>query len=329
MPEIRPFTSVRILRIACQLWFKKNHPQSRLWFVSQGTQSPRPRAGLDQVVDVVLFGDFLDLLERAHCWPRNKYRLWVLSEACRDVCVKILGLRPEQVGVIPRYELFPAPRKTRSLPSKSQEWTLVFSGRVRTGKNVDLCLRVTSLLQTRYGERVRLAVVGSFRTEDHRQRFWFYYHALPWKFPPLLHQATDTSSWLKHLFRSPVLIALSEYFYEDFGVSVSQAQHAGWPCIVSDWGGHRDVSGRNVIKIPPRLMGKDQEPAATRSIRAEAVALEIHQQLQKHRREAHAEPRVTRRIPSLPSLLRWVQLISVGCTHSFNACAKPTVNSRH
>lgn len=77
---------------------------------------------------------------------------------------------------------------------------------------------------------------------------------LPWTKPPQYLGDFPEKQWLCGAYENPVAISLSTYLMEDFGVSLAQAQQAGWPCIVSDWGGHADIKGRNIIRVPSQFL---------------------------------------------------------------------------
>lgn len=253
MREIDIFTSSKILEVRCELWFEKRF-STRPWFPTrEGTlRSFRPKTS---VVDAVLFGGFVRQLWDSRHWPKNcEYRLWTLCEGARDVVVDLMGLREDSVGVVPRYALFPLRARPKAFPPANQRWTLVFAGRLIEFKYVEMILRVVSFLQTVHEEPVDLVFYGSFITEQARARFWYLFHTLSWKSPPRVLKPSSPELWTKTRHRNPVFCTFSKFEKEDFGVSVAQAQSAGWPLILSDWGGHRDVEGGNVIRVPPRLI---------------------------------------------------------------------------
>jgi hypothetical protein len=105
--------------------------------------------------NIVLIGDgpfyFANLvlaktLHRAH--------VWVLCSAMHRLVVQGMGLSPSQVTLINRYDLFPAAGPAYKL-SESRSW--VYAGRDFPGKNVELLLRFTSVLQTQFQDERQLA----------------------------------------------------------------------------------------------------------------------------------------------------------------------------
>jgi len=71
-------------------------------------------------------------------------------------------------------------------------------------------------------------------------------------------------------------VNLSTYLYEDFDVSLAQSLEAGWPAIISDWGGHRDVeSSVSVMKIHPAMIGHAHELPELTKLRARSLAAHI------------------------------------------------------
>src|SRR4051794_1037558 len=123
-PAFKAWTSVEILQELCLKWFWTR--ERRLpWFPGRWCdRSLKPRA---EVWDVVLFGDFAEqLLTGAHRWPveARAVRLWVLSHAARAAVARLAGIPEEHVGVVPRYELFPAAARVARSPVPGRPWEL-------------------------------------------------------------------------------------------------------------------------------------------------------------------------------------------------------------
>jgi hypothetical protein len=55
-------------------------------------------------------------------------------------------------------------------------------------------------------------------------------------------------------------------------VSLAQIQMLGWPCLVSDWGGHRDILGDNIVKVPAAFIGCNQDVDTLVTLRAKHIA---------------------------------------------------------
>src|SRR5262249_55975023 len=151
------------------------------------------------------------------------------------------------IGVIPRYELFPAAKEQRAFPRAGAPFTLVFGGRISPSKNVETLLETVSYLQTAHEVSVRLALFGRFdeapEVRDYRARIRRLIKTTPFTDRPRLVEGLGPDQWYRGSFETPILVSLSTFLSEDFGVSVAQAQARGWPCLLSDWGGHRDVRG--------------------------------------------------------------------------------------
>ncbi|MBY0415599.1 MAG: hypothetical protein K2Q18_15605 [Bdellovibrionales bacterium] len=97
-------------------WCEKNFPGG-VYFPGK----MRPLKALNVVpgetINVVLFGDFLIQLLQIKKWKISKtanVRLWVLSHAVKNYLIKRWNFLDKEIGVIPRFELFPLEKKTRS-----------------------------------------------------------------------------------------------------------------------------------------------------------------------------------------------------------------------
>ena len=147
--------------------------------------------------------------------------------------------------------------------------TLVYSGNMSPTKNFDLCLRVVSTLQAQLKQRVNFACYGTFNSsqakddvypntvllpglvESYEDYVRILVSKLPWTTPPSFNGYVHPEKWLQDEMASPAYFNLSCYEMEDFGVSAAQAQAAGWPCLLSDWGGFQDVRGSNIAESHP------------------------------------------------------------------------------
>jgi hypothetical protein len=223
-------------------------------------------------VDVILFGDFVKQILCAHRWPKARFRIWTLSTASKRACTEFLQIKSQAVGVIPRYELFPTKRAAKPWPLKNEKWTLVYGGRISRSKNFLFLLKVTSLLQTQYGEKVKLVCAGGFDQINNIEvdcewplspfetEVMGTVKSLTWTSPPEFIGLKNQDQWTRSVRHSnPVFVSLSRFYMEDFGVAAAQAQQMGWPCLLSNWGGHQDVRGRNVRKIKPEFLNAGRE----------------------------------------------------------------------
>ena len=175
------------------------------------------------------------------------------------------GVPAWQIGTIPRYELLAPAREQRPFPARSEPFTLVFSGRLSPTKNIEMLLKTTAFLQTVQKVPVELALFGSFDNElhvdhepppegerltDYRERVLQCIDELEWTARPRIIHGCGPDDWYRQKLVNPVLVSLSTFLGEDFGVSVAQAQALGWPCLISDWGAHRDVRALAFGKLP-------------------------------------------------------------------------------
>jgi len=236
------------------------------------------------VTDVILFGGFLLRFLESGLWPDHHYRLWVVSTAVRDILVRLCGIPAKHIGLIPRYGILPAAEHPRRLPEIQHDPTaLVFGGRISAVKNIECLLRTVSSLQIDHNCPVSLSLLGAFDDQYHsdygrrahngyEEYLHSLVHALPWSRQPAFLQKMGREEWIKAAGDEPVLINLSSFMMEDFDVSLAQAQAAGWPAIISDWGGHRDAGGMNVMKISPQLIAHSHEPPGVQELKAKALA---------------------------------------------------------
>lgn len=211
-----------------------------------------------EILDVVLFGDYLEQIVNFGQWPMRKgYRIWVLCQSVRSVLVELLGFNSLDIAVIPRDVLLPPARTIKPFPRFDSSFTLIYSGRFVSNKNFDLFLRVASSLQTEYGfENMRVKASGfyPFIERELSAAFSFLILKLNWIEPPEILTHLGPQNWMDDNNEDTVLMTLSKHRREDFGVSLAQARQAGWPCVVSNWGGHKDLNGDGILKIPSSLI---------------------------------------------------------------------------
>src|SRR6185312_12419768 len=138
--SIDTYTSAAVLQRACERWFKSQFG-TRPWLLArEGTlKSFLPDS---PIIDVLLFGGFVRQLWDVRLWPKNcEYRLWTLCEGTRDVMIRMMGVAPESVVVIPRYELFPLGKRMRPFPAAGRKWPLVSGGGLDGLKWIELLIR--------------------------------------------------------------------------------------------------------------------------------------------------------------------------------------------
>lgn len=273
-------TSIEILKRACEGYLGKLGIRPCFADHHDFYRTLESRNG--EVVDVVLFGSYLERFIESGTWPKSRYRFWVLTSCVRDVLTRQLGIPSSAIQVIPRYSLF-ATTTGRPLPDFRREPTaLVFAGRISAVKNIEFLLRTISALQE-YGCPVTLSLFGDPDDQYHydlgrRTHRNFHMHieevlrTLPWKTRPIIRRKMGSDEWLASAPADSVLVSLSSFLKEDFDVSLAQAQAAGWPAIVSDWGGHRSAAGENIMKIPRHMIADSHAPARIQELKSKALA---------------------------------------------------------
>lgn len=273
-------TSIDILMEKCTDWFRRKEINGALWFADSAQPFPYRN---DQTINIILFGGFLRRFLESGNWDFSNARFWVLSSSVKDILSQLLGISSDHIGVIPRYELFPTTSALTPFSSLQEPTTFVFAGRISAVKNIKMLLETVSSLQTDHNCAVQLALIGNYDNQTHSDRGRFDHlkyqediealiQQLPWKFRPSVTAKVGPYQWPLMKFTNPVYVNLSTFMCEDFDVSTAQAQSQGWPCLLSDWGGHQDVLGKNVIKIAPSCIAHDHEPSQVRQIKAKAFA---------------------------------------------------------
>lgn len=268
-------TSIDILREKCTKFLVDEMGATRIWFPDHC--EPYPAAsGIEELTDVVFFGRFAQKFLESGNWLGHDFRLWTLCRAARDVLIQLYKIPAAKIGIIPRYRLFPAsPSSAVKAPPVDESIigrNFVFAGRISPTKNIEALLLSISDLQVNYRRRVTLDLFGSFDSEPHPDRgrrarpdyqevIRDLVQRLPWVTAPTFHGKVEPDAWLRDDWASPCFISLSTFACEDFGVSLAQAQSAGWPAWLSDWGGHRDAIGK-IRRFSISAIGRSGEPEA-------------------------------------------------------------------
>jgi hypothetical protein len=154
-----------------------------------------------------------------------------------------------------------------------------------------MLLRTVSRLQTDHGLPLPLTLFGEFDNlshpdaarriqgrhifDDYRSHLLGLIERLSWKVKPRFAGQVGPHDWLDAAKESSAFISLSTYICEDFGVSLAQAQEAGWPAIVSDWGGHREAFSQGLHRVNPWLIGASYLSPCLIDFHAEIVARQI------------------------------------------------------
>ncbi len=224
-------------------------------FVGEGHLTQWPR---DEVANVVLFGDGLIALGSVLNWPSTKrYRLWALSTANACLIERTFDLPPQSVGVVPRYRLFPREKPEVQFDLTKQDFSLIVASRASEAKNFETTLKVMAAIQRSSRHKITCYVCGPMQEYDLNTQVRPMVDQIQWVTRPQILGDLG-QNWFQFPFENPVLINLSTFIGEDFGVSVAQAQVGGWPLIVTKWGAHKDLLGRNLIFINPVLVLEDR-----------------------------------------------------------------------
>ncbi len=222
-----------------------------------------------QPLNIVLAGGFFARIVNCSEWPKGKYKIWVLCSAAKSVLCSLLKLPAHFIGVIPRYELFPRTAMPNFF-SPDAPSNLVFAGRICEAKGIFPIMEICRSLQIDYGFPINLHFIGDFLELDHplsvqkrapdtnttKQRVRKFIADSKWNQAPRFISAMAHSQWTKAKLENPIFISLSDSSHEDFGVSLAQAQAAGWPSILSAWGAHHDAAGIDTILLPAPPFGK-------------------------------------------------------------------------
>ena len=289
-------TSIDILIEKCTEWFRQKNIDGPLWFADSTQVFPHLS---EDTVNIILFGGFLRRYLECGNWSFSNAKIWVLSASVQKVISQLLGIDAVHIGIIPRYELFPQKSNGIPLPNLEQTTTFVFAGRISSVKNIKMLLETVSALQTENHYPVRLALTGAYDNQTHYDQGRFdsidyqneiehLIQSLPWKAPPTLKPKTASDQWYLENFVNPVYVNFSTFMCEDFDVSTAQAQALGWPCLLTDWGGHQEVVGDNVLKIPLSSIAHDHEPSSVRQIKAKALAYSLSKRLPERSVTSHA-----------------------------------------
>ncbi|MCK5073152.1 MAG: glycosyltransferase [Bacteriovoracaceae bacterium] len=251
-------TSIDILKVKVTNFFEENK-LNRPYFADDLMEF----GGNNVTEDVVLFGGYFPRFLESGNWPFENIRFWVICQSIKEVLTEIFKIPSKSVSVIPREKLFSV--KSTKFPDTLDGLTFVHAGRISAVKNIELLIWTVYQLQKSYNKNVKLQLIGAF--DDSTHDYWgvpdnhdYEKHVkhlideLDWNEKPILCRMVGHDQWIKLLDKDSVFVSLSSYLSEDFAVSVAQAMEAGFPCILSDWGGHRDTESEQVLKIPANLI---------------------------------------------------------------------------
>jgi hypothetical protein len=236
---------------------------SVVWFIDIDKELPE-KFSSENNIEVVFFGGFLERCTELKSWPDKHFRLWCLSSAVKDILVKLIGFSDTSLKVIPRYKLFAAPKTVRKWPKLDSEFSFIYAGRISAHKNLECLLYTVFYLQIHFGLKAKLYLMGKDDNLTHRYRplcvlgsykmkILTLINRLPWLDRPEYLGELKENEWSQKDYKNPVFVNFSTYLCEDFSVSVAQAQEQGWPVVLSNWGGLKDVKG-DVLFIPAQMI---------------------------------------------------------------------------
>jgi len=300
-------TSVDMLEKRSRKYLSEKLGLANLWFTdhSSGTNSKQLKnISNDEAINTVLFGDFFRRFFESGNWPFDNYKIWLLSHSCKRVMENLFHIESDKIGVIPRYELFP--HSKAEVPNPNEKIELIYSGRISATKNIEFICAITSYLQTSENLNVSLRIFGHYDDEFHenygrrihknyQEKLENFISTLSWSEKPIFEGRKKPDEWVMGNFKQPVLINMSNYFCEDYGVAVAQAQEKGWPVLLSEWGGHLDVTKGVRSFINPSFIGHSHEHTSVIKTKAKIVAEVIANNIQNKdwlTQDTHVNPSV-------------------------------------
>lgn len=226
--------------------------------------------------NIVLFGGYMERILESGTWPFKSVKLWVISSRVKKVLCEMFNLGSDKISVIPRYKLFKDYPEKFDLQLFDSE--LVYAGRISRVKNISLLIRTVHLLQKKSSRAIALKLIGDFDEVSHDYNGVFTKNSfeveikqliasLDWIKEPIFIKRMSSDLWVSELSSKSIYISLSTYLSEDYAVSVAQAQEAGCPVVLSDFGGHSDVKGA-VHFIPLRCLN----PLSEEKLMAEVLS---------------------------------------------------------
>lgn len=269
------YRSLEVLKEQVESYFEKQGTRF-LWFPDDPDWD-KIVIKEDEVYDVVFFGNFLRGFLESGLWPFKRVRLWCLSSVVQKYLETHMLGGQFKVGLIERKDLFPIEVKPKSASLK-----LLYAGRISESKNIPLLLAVYHQLDQHPELGASLDLFGEFddeisenygrrvHTYAFRERLEKWIASKKWNNAPSFHGPKKTEEWLDFAINK-TFITLSDYYAEDFGVAVAQAQVRGIPVIVSEWGGHIDVE-QAYLKIPAELLCFGIEDESLLQMKAQKIS---------------------------------------------------------
>jgi hypothetical protein len=266
--------SLSLLSVKVTQFFQDHLPDSNLWM---SDVYEWPSYDQNQIIDVVLFGDFFRKFLETGNWIHAKYRFWGLGSPTKNFLTDLGGFKAEQIALIPRHYLY----TSQSASLNGLNFDLIYAGRLSSSKRILTLLWTTYYLQKKCNRDVSLTLFGDFILEEkfcscpthnpYREEVLRLISDLDWREKPVYRGNLGSHEWPLTGFSNPVFISLSVLPFEDFSVSVAQAQERGWPCILSQWGAHKDILG-TTLKIPLPLFESIHETFDSANREGEIIA---------------------------------------------------------
>lgn len=277
-------TSISFLVERCESFFR-SHPEldSKVRFYPEDPRYQDLKEPESGPVDVILFGNGFKSILSSGNWIGSNLRIWVLSRAMKDFLEKEFFHKRDSVNLIPRHEILEF--SDRAIQGEGPQ-QFIYAGRLSSQKNIRLLLHAISHLQRISGEGIELHLFGA-ADESHHENFGRRHHKgygeslnnlatkLPFVTPPIFHGKVGFEEWIEHPWKNPVFISLSTFICEDFGVSLSQALAKGWPAIISNFGGHKDINSEKVLFIDYQFCGYDHMSEDHLALLGERIANRI------------------------------------------------------
>ncbi|MCR9204483.1 MAG: glycosyltransferase, partial [Halobacteriovoraceae bacterium] len=260
-------TSIEFLVERCEQFFESN-PQLKSesrYYPESSVHAPFDSEGL---TDVVLFGNAYKTIFQSGNWPFEKLRLWVLSHSLKEFFENEFSQGEFKVNLIPRSEILKVDPAKDCAGSGPVQY--IYAGRLSFQKNLKLLLATFEELKKSKPDS-ELHLFGDFDDtihenlgrrvrESYRDELENFRRDFTSNEDVYFHGKVERDDWIKREWSNPTFISLSTFLSEDFGVSASQAAAEGWPIILSQFGGHRDVEASKLFHIGSELCLNDHLP---------------------------------------------------------------------
>ncbi|PIQ54329.1 MAG: hypothetical protein COW01_11145 [Bdellovibrionales bacterium CG12_big_fil_rev_8_21_14_0_65_38_15] len=271
------YNSTSLLQAQINHWGKKRDIENLIFFTKLSDDF-HLKLEQNHSYNIVLMGDFFSALTALLEKKIIIKNIYVLSNAVKEVIEHFFDSSSLSIIVINRYELFPSKECLYESPKR-----IIFSGRLSQSKNFELAyLTVWHLIQNYYQD-CKFIILGQAdnakgiaQAEDWTKdliantklkddQFLLYERDDVYlngfnnfrfnKNQVEVMSHLDSTQWLEYLDpKHDILINLSAYYMDDFGVSVAQAQAIGMKCILSPIGGHLDATETEPIFVPTQYI---------------------------------------------------------------------------